>query len=172
MPGNVYWMDSEHNFLGCNRNMLKVLGLSSVDEYRGKTYGDFFEPNHIEIIKKNDEKVILTNTPIMVEEVALPYRVYLTQKIPLHGKQGKVIGLLGISMDITARKELEENLKNKKKYKANLANVAKNEIMYNLRHDLNTPLSNIIGISEIIYKHSTDHRTKKLIKSVEFLRKV
>lgn len=36
------------------------------------------------------------------------FRVYMSHKIPLTNSVGKIIGLLGISIDITDRKRAEE----------------------------------------------------------------
>ena len=161
MPGNVYWIDRKGRFLGCNNNMLKLLGLKSVDEYRGKTYEDMYERTHIQIIKQTDEYVMSSNQAVSLEETAVPRRIYWTQKRPLHNRWGKVIGLLGISVDITERKDAEIALEHEKQ-KAQVANMAKTQFVYDMRHDLRTPLLNVIGLGRILLDQEIN-QTKKLI---------
>lgn len=165
IPANVYWIDRNGIFLGCNNHMLNMLNLNSVEEYRGKTYESFYEQSHIKIIKENDQMVMSSNTAITIEEVAAPYKVYLTNKIPLHDKGGRVIGLLGVSCDITQKKEMERALENAKK-RAEVANFAKTEFLYNMRHDVRTPLANVVGLSKILFDWESNETKQAIIKDV------
>ncbi|MBB70912.1 MAG: hypothetical protein CMF50_00755, partial [Legionellales bacterium] len=149
MPGNVYWMDRDGIFLGCNNNMLKILGLESVDEYIGKSYDDFYESSHIEAIKKNDSYVMENDKTLTIEEFAMPGNLtYLTQKSPLHLNHKEVDGMLGISMNITELKDTKDQLE-KALVAAEAANKAKKQFIESMSHDLRTPLSGMIGMAEI-----------------------
>ena len=142
LPGNIYWLDKDGVFLGCNNNMLKGIGLSSINDYIGKTYEDLYEKDHIQVIKKTDKKVMDSNTPIVLEEVAIsPGKkpiIYLTRKEPLHDSSCNVIGLLGVSIDITKQKKMQETLlQTKHRLEAMEA------ISFSITHELRTPLSTI-----------------------------
>lgn len=169
LPGNIYWMDKNGKFLGCNNNMLELIGLKSLNEYIGKTYEDIYEKTHIQIIKQTDRKVMEQNEPIVIEEVALhPGKepvIYLTKKEPLHDKTGQVIGLLGVSLDITDRKKEQEELV-KTKERAEAANIAKTEFLYNMRHDLRTPFAGIISIAEPLESQETDPGKKQALSYI------
>ncbi len=141
--------------------MLKLLGLRCVADYRGKTYEDLYERTHIQVIKQTDEYVMSSNQAISLEETAVPRKVYWTQKRPLHNRWGKVIGLLGASIDITERKDVEIALTHEKQ-KAQVANMAKTQFVYDMRHDLRTPLMNVVGLARILLDQEQS-QTKRLI---------
>jgi PAS domain S-box-containing protein len=154
MPGNVYWKDTKGVFLGCNLNVAKIAGFSSPADLIGKTELDLFPE---EITKKSrivDEYVLNTKQEKVLEEPGLDLKgnaaIYLTIKKPLYSKDGKkVIGILGISQDITERKRQEEELA-KAKERAEAANNAKTVFISSISHDMRTPLSGILGALELI----------------------
>jgi PAS domain S-box-containing protein len=66
---------------------------------------------------------------------------------PIHDAGGRMIGMIGVSMDISARKEAEQTLR--------LANIEmertlrlRDEFLANMSHELRTPLAAILGFSE------------------------
>ena len=86
-----------------------------------------------------------------------------TKKMPIYDANGKPQYLLGISEDITERKQSEEALArqaqelarsnvelHQAKDAAEAASRAKSEFLANMSHELRTPLNAIIGFSEIL----------------------
>jgi two-component system aerobic respiration control sensor histidine kinase ArcB len=148
MPGNVYWKDTEGRHLGCNNNVAKLLKLNSPAEAIGKTDADLIGPPYSDILRQIDLEVMNNKKELRVEEygpnVNGGMAHFLTQKTPLYDNSGEVIGILGISLDITVRKEIEEKLKIAKK-KAEAANRAKSKFLAMVSHELRTPLTSILG---------------------------
>jgi two-component system aerobic respiration control sensor histidine kinase ArcB len=70
--------------------------------------------------------------------------------------------------DISERKAIEEELKEAKE-KAEIANTAKNAFLENMRHDIRTPLSGIIGFAELLRNEKNPDKignyTNKLVAS-------
>ena len=48
MPGNVYWIDKNCIYLGCNNNVAKILHLKNPAEVIGLTYDDIARFNRME----------------------------------------------------------------------------------------------------------------------------
>lgn len=74
-------------------------------------------------------------------------RHYLSHKRPLRNLNDEIIGLVGISIDITEEKALKDALMIEKE-KALAASRAKSDFIANMSHDLRTPLTGISGLSE------------------------
>jgi len=163
MPGHVYWTNKEGIYLGCNDNDAKFLGLNSRQDVVGKTIYDLEAKEIADAIKSNDEKVMEKGVTKMFEEPGIPLHgqptVYLTQKVPLHDHSGNVVGLLGISFDITDRKKMENDLK-KSKEAAEAANVVKSQFIANMQHDLRTPCAGRLGMMQL-YADNVKHPEKR-----------
>ena len=124
---------------------------------------DFIDPDKF---NQANEEVMSTGQNITTEESAFYHdgieAIYLSNKVPLRDERGQVVGLLGISIDITDRKKQEEDLKRAKE-KAEEAAVLKNDFIKNIEHDLRTPFTGILGIAEMIWKQETDNEKKEML---------
>jgi two-component system aerobic respiration control sensor histidine kinase ArcB len=158
MPGNVYWKDENSMYLGCNNNIAKTANLSSRAEILGKD-DSYFEKKlnwpagTAARFRQDDIEVINSRKPKIFEDVFVQADsekvVMLTTKTPIFDDHGKAVGILAASMDITQLKQQEADLK-KAKEEAEAANLAKSEFIANMSHDVKTPLSGIISISEAL----------------------
>lgn len=144
MPGHVYWLDKNNVYLGCNDLQAKHVGLQSRKEIIGKTNFDFFPRNQATELNRINKKVMRTGRLHEVEEIASMSTgpgIYLSQKVPLRNNENKIIGVLGISFDITSKKEAE-NLKIKHEIAEEKAQIMK-MFAGSIAHELRTPLATI-----------------------------
>jgi hypothetical protein len=84
--------------------------------WRGKTVWDFFPRDIATLYDGDDQYVLTTGAPIRHrEEPARPAAPNIdwlaTTKMPLRDGSGRIIGLVGVSTDITQRKIDEEKLR-------------------------------------------------------------
>ena len=115
IPMLAYWKDSDLVYLGCNRAFAAHAGLASPDEIVGKTDFDLPWKEQAPDMRDDDQQVIATKSPKLgIEDYAIqPDGSQLwsrSNKIPLHDRDGNVIGLLGTSEDITERQLAEQEI--------------------------------------------------------------
>lgn len=171
MPGHVYWKDRHYILHGGNALQAQDAGFASRKMLIGKTAYDLLTPDQtIEekkaqaaLIHSYDEEVIRHDKTLTIEErVILPDKsiaTYLSKRAPLHDEYGNVTGLVGISFDISDRKKVEEDLLIAKE-QAEAANRAKTEFLENMRHDIRTPLTGIVGFARLIQQEAVSEKTK------------
>lgn len=164
MPGHVYWKDKNGVYQGCNNLQAQSAGLQFGYEVVGKTDFDLpWEKEQAELIRKNDRQILETGETEVIEEIIQvkgKEAIFLSHKSPIRNKNGEIIGVLGMSVDITERKKIEAEL-NIAKEKAETANRAKTEFLENMRHDIRTPLTGIVGFSDIIKEEAQNPRIKE-----------
>lgn len=105
IPENVYWLDINNVFQGCNYQQAVAIGLSSPDEIIGKTIYDFQSKEDAEAIIANNLMVMQTKQSMMFEEVSQlagnKKGVFISRKIPILNGAGLVVGLLGVSFNFS-----------------------------------------------------------------------
>ncbi len=119
IPDNIYFKDTDSRFLRITQSMAKWFGITDPNEALGKTDLDFFSGEHAEQAFADEQKIIQTGEPLVGIEEKETWsdgreNWVSTTKVPFRNETGEIIGLLGISRDITTRKRLEEDLKYEK----------------------------------------------------------
>ncbi|CAM4401411.1 MAG: Sensor histidine kinase RcsC [Legionellaceae bacterium] len=160
MPGNVYWLDRNFITLGCNNNVLDLVGLDRKEDFIGITYEEMgklagWEEGQAESFKKDDMKVMSSGQSIYnVEEPPLYDNngnpiYYLSSRVPLKNKNDEIIGVVGISVNVTDYKNLLRKLEDEKN-KTEKAYASMLSLLSDAMHRLKTPFNEIKLLKEVI----------------------
>jgi PAS domain S-box-containing protein len=112
IPDLIYFKDVEGRFTRVNRAHSQHLARAEPEELVGKTDRDFFAADFAADALDGEQRLLRSGEPLIgkVEHDERLGRWLLATKVPLKDAQGKVVGLVGISKDITDRKRAEEQL--------------------------------------------------------------
>ncbi|NEW80196.1 MAG: PAS domain-containing protein, partial [Gelidibacter sp.] len=165
IPINVFWKDTDSNFLGVNAVSLKEMALEHESEVIGKNDFDFYNKNDAEKYRADEEAIIQSGKPkLNFQESHIKNgekRCYVSNKIPFFDENNNVIGIVGTSEDISERKRIHMELE-KLSGELKIQNDSKNKFFSIISHDLINPLSGIIGFSELLKENSTDLPPEKI----------
>ncbi|MFO0945145.1 MAG: PAS domain S-box protein [Planctomycetota bacterium] len=112
-PDSVFIKDREGKYLLCNRAAAREIG-KSVDEVLGKDDAEIHGAEDARWIRGNDQLVMGSNQPQSLEEqlrTAAGPRIFQALKAPYRDASGNVIGVIGISRDVTDQKKAEMTLR-------------------------------------------------------------
>lgn len=115
LPSRIYVKDTESRYLLNNAAHLAILGVNRPEDATGRTALDFFPGPRGQQAFADDQSVLATGQPILNQEKSDfgnggQAHWSLTTKVPFRDLQDRIIGLVGISHDITERKRTEEEL--------------------------------------------------------------
>jgi len=142
MPASVYWKDRDGKYLGCNDYMCKMTGYT-LKEVIGKTDYLMVWKEQANKLREIDQRVMLTarSSTIIEEFITIDgiLHIFLSSKRPMFDENKKVVGIIGVSIDITEQKKTEEllvdsnkslrdSLQAKEKFLRNLDHESRNSI--------------------------------------------
>jgi diguanylate cyclase (GGDEF)-like protein/PAS domain S-box-containing protein len=110
----IYTKDLEGRYTYANKAVLDLFGKSLI-EVIGFDDSYFFDLALSKQLSENDRQVMINNITVENEETNYlkeiqEIRIYKTVKKPLHDDEGSVIGMCGISTDITEEKRLQKKI--------------------------------------------------------------
>lgn len=154
LPCIVGWKDRDFKYVFCNEiTAVDFLKLSSPSEVVGKTDFDFgWDLETARWVRQADEEILRTGKPALNIETTLEMSdgriVYLsTNRMPLFDSANEVIGILGVSVDITDQKEAEILKLDNERQQVELQEQEKfKKLADQVAHDIRSPLASLLMI--------------------------
>ncbi len=159
IPDRIFFRDEQGRFLRTNFAMTRFLGANNPADIVGKTDFDFYEERQARIFFDDDCRVMREGKPILdkVQQIKQEDGSFLysaVSKAPMKSQDGKIIGLVGISRDITARVRTEQDLKVAQTQLSRMRRLEATALFAGqIAHDFNNLLMPLLLYPEMIKKH-------------------
>ncbi|NER02322.1 MAG: response regulator, partial [Okeania sp. SIO3C4] len=169
IPDIIFYMDVNGTYLACNKAFEQYLDKSR-EEIIGKTDLDLFPQDLIEISRFYCAKILISPETYQYEEI-LKYpdgSLYAVDTLisPLLNEEGKLIGIIGVSRDISQRKEGEEELKQAKEL-AEQATRAKSQFLATMSHEVRTPMNGVLGMTQLLASTELTPEQQKYVRTID-----
>ncbi len=114
IPDAVFFKDCSGRYLLVNRAFEKIAGANS-EMVIGKSDEELISPELAESCRRSDEALLKSGRPLQVDDIMTgrdgKKRFLDTVKAPIHDLQGNLLGLVGVSRDVTERRSADEMIR-------------------------------------------------------------
>ncbi|MFV0662105.1 PAS domain-containing protein [Denitromonas sp.] len=177
-PFMVWLKDTDSRFLAVNAPYAKACGAPSPEALVGKTDLDVWPREAAERYRAGDRAVLANGCSgfVDVQEDALDHRRWVeVYKSPIT-VDGRIVGTVGFSRDITDKRKAAEELARHRHHLEDLvaertaeleaASRAKSTFLANMSHEIRTPLNAIIGLTQLMLRGERDAEDTRRLQSI------
>lgn len=110
VPASIFIRDLDWRFVLVNKKHASIVGMLP-EQVLGYRDEELIPPELMKVFRGSDEKALASGSAVTVEEVFFHEGVqvtYLTIKFPLYGEHGELIGIGGMTSDISDIKRTQE----------------------------------------------------------------
>jgi two-component system CheB/CheR fusion protein len=163
VPDAIYFKDAAGRFVRVNQAMARRLGLGEPAHAVGHTEKDYMPDGTARMMAGSDARALAGE--------ALPYRQelvgeqglerwFMTTRQPLRDNEGRVVGMLSVSRDISEQKRIEDEIR--------LAVRRRDEFLAMLSHELRNPLAAIVNAGVLLHSEGAAPSTRsKSLRVIE-----
>jgi PAS domain S-box-containing protein len=161
----------------CKDGWPMVFISKAIKEITGYPPEDFVLPNpkrHFSELYHPDDQAMLSDVSAFKDTFTIEYRLVsksgdirwvIEQGTCVKGADGELLYIDGFITDITARRQMEEELKIAKE-KAEQAAAARTAFLANMSHEIRTPMNAIIGFSDLMLSESLREEQKSHLTTI------
>ncbi|PWV97115.1 PAS domain S-box-containing protein/diguanylate cyclase (GGDEF)-like protein [Hoeflea marina] len=138
VPDYLFVKDMQHRYLIANRTIAVDLGFADPSDLCGKTDADLQPVERARKLHDDELRILQTGKPMLDSEEHVQLssgtrRWLSTSKLPLHNAAGEIIGIVGVSRDITKRKRSDILLEGQTRV---LEMIARNDSVFDVLNSL------------------------------------
>jgi PAS domain S-box-containing protein len=164
-PDLVFVKSRSGVYMHCNASFIAFVGRTE-EEILGKTDFELFPGKTASFFRKKDELVFSSRSEQRNEEwLTYPDGTRLlhdTLKAPYFSKSGELLGLIGVSRDITEQRKVAVELQRAKEA-AEASSEAKSLFLANMSHEIRTPLNGVIGALQLLEEGGVSGEQRDLL---------
>ena len=161
-------VDLDYRVQYANQSYCQMIGYSA-EELLGQPLHSLILPvNGLELMREKQaerQKGIASSYELEVIAKQGERKWLFVGAAPQRGSNGGLAGTIGISLDITHRKELEENLREAKQQAEDSAR-ARELLLANMSHEIRTPMNAILGMSQLLAKTTLAPRQSNYLHAI------
>jgi len=168
LPQSIYEADFGGRVTFANRAAFELFGYSQADFDAGLNVLGMVAPEDVDRARENIGQLYRGGEEGNQEYMALrkdgttfPVMIYSS----VVSKEGSPVGLRGVIIDITKRKKYEQELE-KARDVAERASRAKDEFLANISHELRTPITAVLGFSELLLGTALSEQQQKYLGTI------
>ncbi len=110
LPDCIYVKDAQGRFVAANLATARLMGSAAPSELLGRTDFDFYPPDLAAEYRADEEELLRSGKPLINKDELRcdsngTLRILLTTKAPMRDDDGKIVGLVGISRDVSERRQ-------------------------------------------------------------------
>jgi PAS domain S-box-containing protein len=168
LPHLAWLKDCDGKYMSVNESFAASVN-KSIEEIIGKTDYDIYPADFAQRYREEDIRIIIAKKQLYVEEQT-ENKWFETFKAPIFDTIGNVIGVTGIALEISKRKNSEDEIRSyseklaiqnvklkiindelkASKEKAEESDQLKSAFLANMSHEIRTPMNAILGFSTLI----------------------
>jgi PAS domain S-box-containing protein len=163
-PEMIAVLNLEGKYTFVSSRIQELLGRSPEDVV-GKSLGTLAHPDDVERLAGSLQRFVrgdLKSAQIeyRTKHADGSWRMLRASVSPLFDSGGKINGIIASARDVTGAKEAEKQKLQKEKL------AAMGEMMSGVAHELNNPLTAILGVSDLMRDRATDDTTRRQAETV------